>query len=270
MVLAPVGDGPLEAGDDVADVALPVVAQHLDIDHAGLPGDAVEVGEALAAARGRAVSGDDAGDMGAMAAEIVRVCGAVDPVGGDPGRPALRGLGEVVVEVDTGVEHGDADPGAAEAVLLIGDACSAADVGERVALGDGAVTGHVRDKREGRQLAQVARRQAQGERPDDGQRTHIARPEGGELRLLGSRERAGELDDDRGGPGGAVCGDRPARREVRLRSGGRGLGGSGSRKGGGSENAGGQPAWVAECVVKDVQSFLLPRNRAVGSPAAIT
>ena len=112
-VVVPVLDDPVDAGDHLGDVGLARCAGDLDVDDPAVRGDAAD--------HVAVVTGDDAGEVGAVAvgvepgeiveAAFVREVGPVDD---------LAGLVEPVDRSDAGVDQGDVDalPGRVLARIL--------------------------------------------------------------------------------------------------------------------------------------------------------
>ena len=110
-----VGDGVVDRRDGRADRAVTLLVEHLERDDGRARRDA-----AVQAGGVEAVAGDDAGDVRTVTVVVVRACAVVDEVDGVGHAKAAR-TGpaqerEVVVAADTGVDDGDADARAVEAV----------------------------------------------------------------------------------------------------------------------------------------------------------
>ncbi len=163
----------------------------------------------------------------------------------------------------------DSDPNARpiQAIVGVSIACAAAAGGELVALADAAVIGQVRNKGQRGQFAQIFVRNAQGKGVDQRQAAGDVRAQRGHLRLLGGRQSAVDLDDDRRKAGRFVRRQRPADGQVgsgRSRSSLRSACGEGQRRAGKQAGRKG-----ARRFVKFFHRVLLLRNRRSWQPGGL-
>jgi hypothetical protein len=212
--VVPVLHHPVDRGDDLRHIggAIPVGDLHADDPGAGRHADEVVLDSLLDGQRGRIVAaGDDAGHVGAVPERVdvtsrvlLRLERQVRSV-----QDLARGAQSVDLG-DAGVDHGDVDSLAGEAVVpvfpragdLLGDVVHRPEVllGREAVVHTGEqahppVLGHGRDARRGPQLADPARRQIRGEPVDETEgpvhpTAQLGKP------LLRGVPGAGQLPDD--------------------------------------------------------------------------
>ena len=120
------------------------VIKDFDVDDIGLTRDAIERLRVGCSCGGGSVSGDDPGDMGSMPHKVVSAGGRKDLIGRDTAWPALCCLGQIVAEVDAGIENGDAYALACQAILGKGNSRAAVAGRERIAFVYWSIVGQMR------------------------------------------------------------------------------------------------------------------------------